>query len=132
MIVYVLLFQVKGKELTTAQTKTNTGTELSISIKTGDAEIQLISALTETGAIPLSSGIDLTATTITGTTAPSTNKTGDTIHILSGTNIFYGTIAAIEKLGIKYKYALVDDKSTYFVYLGTPKEDITSIIRTLK
>lgn len=54
------------------------------------------------------------------------------IKLLSGTSIYYGTIAVIEKLGIKYQYALADEKGIRYIYLGTPSYDFASIVRALK
>jgi len=58
------------------------------------------------------------------------NNTG--ITLLSGTSIYYGPIAIIEKLGIKYQYALADEKGIWYIYLGTPSYDFVSIARALK
>lgn len=38
----------------------------------------------------------------------------------------------IDKLGIKYQYALTDDKGIRYIYLGTPSYDFASIARALK
>lgn len=65
--------------------------------------------------------------TNTGTMTKNT-----TIKLLSGTSIYYGSIAIIEKLGIKYQYALADTTGTWFIYLGTPSYDFASIARALK
>jgi len=54
------------------------------------------------------------------------------IHMLSGTSIYYGPIEIIEKLWIKYQYALVDTSWTFFINLGVPSYDFKSIMRTLK
>jgi hypothetical protein len=45
--------------------------------------------------------------------------------------VFYGTIESIEKLGIKYSYALIDSKNIYYVNLGLPTYDFASIARKL-
>ena len=52
--------------------------------------------------------------------------------MLSGTSIYYWSIAIIEKLWIKYQYALTDDKGIRYIYLGTPSYDFASIARALK
>ena len=65
-------------------------------------------------------------------TATGTMKNNTGIKLLSGTSIYYGTIAIIEKLGIKYQYALVDEKGIRYIYLGTPSYDFASIARALK
>ena len=54
------------------------------------------------------------------------------IKLLSGTSIYYWPIEVIEKLGIKYQYALADEKGIWYVYLGTPSYDFASIARALK
>ena len=64
-------------------------------------------------------------------TTETMNKSS-TIKLLSGTSIYYGSIPVIEKLGIKYQYALADEKGTWFIYLGTPSYDFASIARALK
>jgi hypothetical protein len=63
-------------------------------------------------------------------TNTSLEKTG-VINILSGTNIFYGSIQVIEKLWIKYLYALVDQQDIYYINLGNPSYDFWSITRKL-
>jgi len=55
-----------------------------------------------------------------------------TIKMLSGTSIYYWKIAIIEQLGIKYQYALADEKWIWYIYLGTPSYDFASIARALK
>lgn len=41
------------------------------------------------------------------------------IYILSGTEKYFGPIKIIEKLGIKYQFALKDNKDIYYIYLGS-------------
>jgi hypothetical protein len=55
-----------------------------------------------------------------------------TIKLLSGTSIYYWSIAVIEKLWIKYQYALADEQWIWFIYLWTPSYDFASIARALK
>lgn len=54
------------------------------------------------------------------------------IKLLSWTSIYYWSISVIEKLGIKYQYALADEKGIRYIYLGTPSYDFASIARALK
>lgn len=54
------------------------------------------------------------------------------IKLLSGTSIYYWSIAIIEKLWIKYQYALTDQTWIWYIYLGTPSYDFASIARALK
>ena len=64
------------------------------------------------------------------TTGTMKNNTG--IKLLSGTSIYYWPIEIVEKLGIKYQYALADETGTWYIYLGTPSYDFASIARALK
>lgn len=72
-----------------------------------------------------------TTWTVTKTTTGTMNK-NTTIKLLSGTSIYYWPIEIIEKLGIKYQYALADSSGTRYIYLGTPSYDFASIARALK
>ena len=65
-------------------------------------------------------------------TSTGTLRKDSTIKMLSGTSIYYWSIAIIEKLWIKYQYALTDDKGIWYIYLGTPSYDFASIARALK
>ncbi len=64
--------------------------------------------------------------------ATGTTNKNQNIKMLSGTSIYYGQIPLIEKLGIKYQYALTDEKWIRYMYLGTPSYDFASITRALK
>ncbi|MEI8091961.1 MAG: hypothetical protein WCG98_07325 [bacterium] len=121
IIVYMLLFQVKGKTLKGSQTNTTSGSSIQISILSGDEEQTLTPSNDSWQELDLMTG---TTTGLTNdTTGISTQSTGKTItstgtiKILSGTNIFYGSISSIEKLGIRYAYALIDSKNIYYVNL---------------
>lgn len=69
--------------------------------------------------------------TISKLTTGTMNK-NTSIKLLSGTSVYYGPIEVIEKLWIKYQYALADEKGIRYVYLGTPSYDFASIARALK
>ncbi len=151
VMVYILLFQVKGKTLQRSQTDTNSWADIAISIQSGDQEqtltpiyqgvqgtiesdtglttdnTQITTGLT---VLPTSTGLSTSSTPAT-TISTAIPQTGS-IQILSGTNVFYGTIDIIEKLGIKYQYALIDTWNTYFIYLGNPSYDFATIARQLK
>ena len=64
--------------------------------------------------------------------ATGTMNKNNTIKLLSWTSIYYWSIAIVEKLWIKYQYALSDEQWTWFIYLGTPNYDFASIARALK
>ncbi len=138
LFVYVLLFQVKGKSLQTASSTISSGAELTIGIRSGET-VQTLTPVSQviatiTGTIEPKGGNLLSwsrqiqnPTLLTNT---SLEKTG-VINILSGTNIFYGSIQVIEKLWIKYLYALVDQQDIYYINLGNPSYDFWSITRKL-
>ncbi|MCX6824063.1 MAG: hypothetical protein NT085_02960 [candidate division SR1 bacterium] len=146
MIVYIVWYQVKGNELKIGTQPKNSGSGIQILSKSGDL-MPTISTIVDT-----QDDVGFTTTTgnvsITKTGTTTINKTGvtvsvpitttgtmnknTTIKLLSGTSIYYGSIAVIEKLGIKYQYALADDQGIRYIYLGTPSYDFTSIARALK
>lgn len=56
------------------------------------------------------------------------------IKVLSGTEMYYGPLESLEKLGIAYQYSLKDDKDIYYIYLGkqdTVVYDFNDIARKL-
>ena len=135
IIVYVVWYQVQGNQIKpTAQTNS---WPIQILSKSWDI-LPTISAIDDQEVYTE----DIWFTTKTGETLPTTTGTTKTttgtankntnIQILSGTSIYYGPIAIIEKLGIKYQYALTDQSGSWFIYLGTPSYDFTSITRALK
>lgn len=137
VLVYILLFQVKGNSMKTANTPTSWAIE--ISVLSGDQEQTLTPEDQQREELSMNTGSNITWTAFTtgiailDTDSKSTNPltTWSNITILSGTNVFYGSIESIEKLGIKYQYALVDKQNIYFVNLGTPVYDFASIARKL-
>jgi len=112
VLVYLLLFQVKGKNLR-ALPNNDSWSAVQISVMSWDQEQTL------------------TAVDVLAETPKTATNTWGNIIVLSGTNVFYGTIESIEKLGIKYQYALVDDKNIYYINLGNPVYDFASIARKL-
>ncbi|MCX6823375.1 MAG: hypothetical protein NTX91_05320 [candidate division SR1 bacterium] len=136
VLVYLLLFQVKGKSLKAVNN--TSGSAIQISVMSGDQEQTLTAVDQERQALAADTGTQQTGTSIPTTkidvlteTPKTATTTGGNIVILSGTNVFYGTIEAVEKLGIKYQYALVDNKNIYYVNLGNPVYDFASIARKL-
>jgi len=140
IFVYILLFQVKGKALQ-PESITHTWGDLSIWIRSGE-EVQTLSPIPQINNL---SGLQANTWSIqqtqyswsqiqnpllTKSTTSGDQKTG-LLHILSGTNVFYGNIPVIEKLGIKYAYALVDQQNTYYINLGNPTYEFSSIAKKL-
>ncbi len=136
VLVYLLLFQVKGKSMNAINT--DSWTAVQISVMSGDQEQTLTAVDQQRQALAANTGSEQTGTNIPTTkidvlaeTPKAPANTWGNIIILSGTNVYYGTIEAIEKLGIKYQYALVDDNNIYYINLGNPVYDFASIARKL-
>lgn len=138
VLVYILLFQIKGDTIKTSTT--GTGWAIQISIRSWDQGQTLMPLDQQRDAFVTATGSYTSGTSITtgitimediSDTPKVPISTGSNIVILSGTNVFYGSIESIEKLGIKYQYALVDDKNIYYINLGNPAYDFASIARKL-
>lgn len=129
MIVYIVWYQVKWNELKKALTNEEWTWKQIVTIvaKTGTEYIEEIPEYTWENL----SWVTITWTTeVVSETWIESTKTNN-IHMLSWTNMYYGKIDIIEKLGIKYQYALIDSTWTWFIYLGTPSYDFASIARAL-
>ena len=129
MIVYIVWYQVKWNELKkTIPNEEWTWTQIvTIVAKTGTKNIEEIPEYTWAN---LSWIISTWTTEVVSGAWTGITKT-DNILMLSWTNIYYGKIDIVEKLGIKYQYALIDSTGTWFIYLGTPSYDFASIARAL-
>jgi len=141
MIVYIVWYQVKWNELKKITQQQNSWSNIQILSKSGDL-IPSISSIVDTDSFGTIGNVsNKTWSTPTNKTwviiSVPKNSTGtmnksSTIKLLSGTSIYYWSIAVIEKLGIKYQYALADEKGIWYIYLGTPSYDFASIARALK
>lgn len=139
MIVYIIWYQVKWAELKQSIQSQNLFSGVQILSKSGDV-VPTISIDTNkdewvtTGTVANRTWTTTTNKTWIIVTVPktSTGTTNKNIRLLSGTSIYYWSIAVIEKLGIKYQYALADEKGIRYIYLGTPSYDFASIARALK
>ena len=137
VLVYLLLFQVKGKSM--KSTPINSWWAIQISVMSWDIQQTLTPVDQQREELSMNTWNNMTGTVFATGIAILDTDTGSTTHlttwstitILSGTNVFYSSIEAIEKLGIKYQYALVDKQNIYFVNLGTPVYDFASIARKL-
>jgi hypothetical protein len=143
MIVYIVWYQIKGDMVSTMpETKEqSTIPTISMSLTSQEELSQEIATETEvatgksdiaTGKSDIATGKSDIATGKSNTGIVSSIKSDDTIKMLSGTSMYYGKIDIIEKLGIKYKYALTDSSGVRYIYLGTPNYDFASIARALK
>lgn len=140
MIVYIIWYQVKWNELKQIMQLQSSWTDIQITSKSWSL-IPTVNPVVDTNSWILWSIPDITwdklpnttwtTASVTKTTTGTINKNTN-IRLLSGTSIYYGSIAIIEKLWIKYQYALADDKGIWYIYLGTPSYDFTSIARALK
>lgn len=139
MIVYIVWYQVKWNELKKDIQGQNSWSSIQILSKSWDSVPTITldtDSLQTTGTVANKTWATIPSKTW-GTVAVSKTNTGTTnknttIKLLSGTSIYYWSIAVIEKLGIKYQYALADDKGIWYIYLGTPSYDFASIARALK
>lgn len=133
MIVYIVWYQVKGIQLQNAIQDQDSWSGIQIISMSWNEEI-VNNNESEYVTWSLITGIIAeTWMTMSGTKTTTGTMTKNTaITMLSGTSIYYGKIAIIEQLGIKYQYALTDTSGTWFIYLGTPSYDFTSITRALK
>lgn len=140
MIVYIIWYQVKWNELKKTLTHKEwlTWTQVvSIVEKTISGNIEGINKYSWSNY----SWINMTWTSMTWINMTwikeNINETWteikkiNNINMLSWTNVYYGKIDIVEKLGIKYQYALIDSTWTWFIYLGTPSYDFASIARAL-
>jgi len=139
MIVYIVWYQVKWNELKKTLQSQDSWSGIQILSKSWDL-LPTISSITNTvstmtGIIQNKTWIATNKTWVTVSVPKTTTGTvskNTSIKLLSGTSIYYWSIAIIEKLGIKYQYALADEQWIRFIYLGTPSYDFTSIARALK
>ncbi len=134
MIVYIIWYQVKGTTRKTEKIDDEWSGSYIVSISWNDTIItgQEDTSIYLSGSTTnITTGNITTGTNTTGTVMTGIQANGD-IKVLSGTSIYYGKIEIIEKLGIKYQYALTDSTWTWFIYLGTPSYDFASIARALK
>ena len=151
MIVYIVWYQVKWNELKKTIQPQNSWSDIQILTQSGEVAETISSIIdaedtwftitgnetvitgntaTITGKTTIIPGTAITKTGSKATTGTMNKNT--TIKLLSGTSIYYWPIAIIEKLWIKYQYALADSSGTRFIYLGTPSYDFASIARALK
>lgn len=131
MIVYIVWYQVKWNELKKLIQPQDSWSGIQIISKTSN----LVPIITSVSTVSTSTWTTKNKTWITISVPKATTGTmnnNSTIKLLSGTSIYYWPIEIIEKLGIKYQYALADDKGIWYIYLGTPSYDFASIARALK
>ncbi|MCX6824610.1 MAG: hypothetical protein NTY80_00150 [candidate division SR1 bacterium] len=137
MIVYVVWYQVKGNAFKNMNQSENSGSDIQIISKSGSLMPTISSVeTTNENEVAITTGTknktgNIVPVTISKLTTGTMNK-NTSIKLLSGTSVYYGPIEVIEKLGIKYQYALADEKGIRYVYLGTPSYDFASIARALK
>ena len=141
MVVYLLLYQIKGSQVPNIAIS---GTGNSISTIQNSKESTISDNLLESNDDLLISGttsnqtgksinttVSLFGSSSSGSKETTGNKT-ESIKILSGTRLRYGIVDSVEKLDINYQYALVDDQNIYFVYLGkNSTTNIESIVKKI-
>ena len=130
IVIYVLLYYVKWKNLiewlekktNISKIDVNSWAEIKIVVKSWENKINIIPE-----KITWVQNTDITKTwnIINLSWSASwywflNNKTSTgNINLLSWTYIYYKTLESIEKLWIKYKYILTDDKNIYYIFLWT-------------
>lgn len=143
MIVYIVWYQVKGNELKKIIHTQDSWSGIQILNVSWDVmptissviDTEISWSIQKTGNVWMITWTTTNKTWIIvavpkATTGTMKNNTG--IKLLSGTSIYYWPIEIVEKLGIKYQYALADETGTWYIYLGTPSYDFASIARALK
>lgn len=142
LMVYILLYQIKGEKIKKALNNetdwiASTTQSLTISVNSWDdstildPENELVTLENKTGGNPVDSTATMNPTPTTTTWTQTPAPTLANIHMLSGTKLYYGKIDSIEKLGIKYQYALIDSTWTFFINLWTQNYDFEAIARAL-
>jgi len=141
MIVYLLLYQIKGTKITDEFTSSTSWAIQSPVITGKDTKISDLLLETDwSGTTDTQSGKTINTTvSLFGNSSAETGSihtaTGDkaaSIKLLSGTKIRYWVIDSVEKLGISYQYALKDDQDIYYAYLGKNNTiNVESIVKKL-
>lgn len=147
MIVYLLLYQIKGDDIVDQLSTVNTvWYEESWTNESGINEslYQDSSALSEFDE----ENLLLEETQSTNKTGENITKKTDSLFsdwftttwettwinkiiVLSGTSLWYGRVESIEKLWISYQYALKDQKDIYYVFLDPQKYKFDEIVKSL-
>jgi len=136
-MVYLLLYQFKGKSMRQSlayQNQTSGGVIVTVNSweETTIVEPDFIQAENDTGYDDMVESLQtVTTPKTTSWTFTQTVTSLSWIHMLSWTKLFYGKIDAIEKLGIKYQYALIDGSWTFLINLGMQNYDFDGITRAL-
>lgn len=136
LMVYLLLYQIKGKNMKQSlATDTNSWVVVTVNSWDETAIIpqETISDVSMTGYDKMVDSLKNTWTVpqVKTWTFVQTTTSLSWIHMLSWTKLFYGKIESIDKLGIKYQYALIDGSWTFFINLGMQTYDFDSITRAL-
>jgi Ca2+/Na+ antiporter len=120
MIVYLVLYQIKGEQIKEQ-------------LNTFNADDQWISTWT-TGSYQTQreENNQTQEKTMENKNTSWSREINDKINILSGTSLWYGRVDAAENLGISYQYALKDQNDIYYVFIDSnKKEKIEEIVKAL-
>ncbi len=156
MIVYLLLYQIKGndivEQLTLASSNEYEQTKWSITNSTWETTIydenplsetliqnELLADQNNTGKQTWQQTWDNQDWTTKRTTSlfeweineSTGQKTSNKIIVLSGTSLRYWRVEVAEKLWISYQYALKDAKNIYYVFLDPKKYKLDEIVKSL-
>lgn len=145
MIVYLLLYQIKGDDIVDQLSMINTNEyESSIdeslyqdsgeTLTEFDQESLLLEEPIEAqtwSAITKETDSLFETTTWNNITIWKNLITTNKIMVLSGTSLWYWRVESVEKLWISYQYALKDQKDIYYVFLDPEKYKFDEIVKSL-
>lgn len=155
IVVYCLLYQVRGSELITSFQIKSWSAELALSMGTGSAfpsldlihTIETIESSREewTSSSQISnSWVNNSNITVSWSDASTTLEPqqpassdefpifqGQTPHLLSGTDIYFGLVEGVEKLGLQPEYLLRDKKDIYYAYFPENPEGLRRTVQQL-
>ncbi|MBB1557207.1 MAG: hypothetical protein HG439_001780 [candidate division SR1 bacterium] len=151
IVVYSLLYQVKGQELLAKmqadlEKKTiQTGT---IQMSTGETQIfslELDKVNTGSSTAELTSGVNNSNIVTTGvdakpvveeqnqnaSTDDASNPQEQEFLMLSGTDLYFGVVDSFEKLGLNPEYILKDRREIYYAFFDKEPTDLKKIVQKL-
>lgn len=139
MIVYMLLYQVKWDKLKVVTSTKSWNDKVSIVPKTWTIS-EVMRVDNKTWSLVISGNANSGTKIIAPIKSNSWTKAivvktwstiGTKIKMLSWTYIYYGWSDSLDKLWIKYQYALRDTKDIHYFNLWNPTYDFKSIARSL-
>ncbi len=135
MIVYVLLYQVKWNKLKVETPNKTINEKVSIVPKSWTIILSTTLDNETTGNLihtwNINNSWNKAALISSNSWTKSWATQGTKIRVLSWTDIYYWESKIIDKLWIKYQYALKDKKDIYYFNLGNPTYNFGDIAKSL-